>query len=73
MKKQPNYLSYLLRLWRVNDEAQSGVEGAAWRVSLEDPHTGERKGFADLEALFGFLRTQVGVTLPHDSIRVIKK
>jgi hypothetical protein len=48
-----DYLSYLLRLWRV------GKEEAAWRASLESPHTGERIGFASLDALFAFLRQQI--------------
>ena len=56
-KEQPDYQSYLLRLWRVNDE-----EEAVWRASLESVHTGERKGFAGLEALFDFLRERTGVS-----------
>jgi len=47
-----DYLSYLLRLWRV------GKENAVWRASLESPHTGERIGFASLDELFAFLRQQ---------------
>jgi hypothetical protein len=48
--EQPGYLAYLLRLWRVNTD-----EGPVWRASLENPHTGERHGFANLELLFAFL------------------
>ena len=48
------YQSYLLRLWR----APGGAE-QPWRASLENPLTGERKGFADLEALVAFLREQI--------------
>ncbi len=47
------YRSYLLRLWRVE------TPGLCWRASLEDPHTGERIGFASLEQLFAFLMEQV--------------
>jgi hypothetical protein len=51
---QREYHAYLLRLWRVN------ASGALlWRASLEDPHTGERKGFADLASLFAFLDGEV--------------
>lgn len=57
-KGQSDYLSYLLRLWRVN-----GEEKAVWRASLESPHTGERNGFASLDALVDFLRGQTGVAL----------
>ncbi len=56
MTHEPHaYLAYMLRLWRVNTEA-----GPVWRTSLEDPHTGERRGFADLEALFAFLDEKTG-------------
>lgn len=48
------YRSYLLRLWR----APGGIE-QPWRASLEDPLTGERLGFADLEALVAFLLAQI--------------
>ena len=34
------------------------AEPAAWRGSLLRPDTGERIGFADLEALCAFLRAQ---------------
>jgi len=47
------YRSYLLRLWR------SETLDPGWRASLEDPHTGERIGFASLEQLFAFLMEQV--------------
>jgi hypothetical protein len=39
----------MVRLWKV----QSGGQ-PVWRVSLEDPHTGERKSFASLESLLAF-------------------
>jgi hypothetical protein len=48
------YLSYLLRLWSTECET-----GGVWRASLEDPLTGVRKGFADPEMLFTFLREQM--------------
>jgi hypothetical protein len=49
------YRSYLLRLWRGN---RSG--GTGWRASLEDPHSGERIGFGNLEQLFAFLMERAG-------------
>ena len=52
--QQPDYLSYLLRLWRMKGSA------AAWRGSIESPHTGERLGFGSLDELFAFLREQTG-------------
>lgn len=51
-QERRDYLSYLLRLWRV------GKENAVWRASLESPHTGERIGFAGLDELFAFLQQQ---------------
>ena len=57
MIERSRYLAYLLRLWQVG----SGQE-ATWRASLEDAHTGERQGFADLDDLFHFLRQETGVS-----------
>jgi hypothetical protein len=51
-REQSDYQSYLLRLWR----AKEGEEG--WRASLESAQTGERKGFATLDALFDHVRSQ---------------
>lgn len=58
MDKPPRYLSYLLRLWRTDDQSQP-----IWRASLESPGTGERLSFADLHGLFKFLENQ---TLDHN-------
>ncbi len=46
------YLSYLLRLWLVDDG------GPAWRASLENPHTAERHGFVALEDLCAYLQAE---------------
>jgi hypothetical protein len=46
-----NYRAYLLRLWR---ESQHDP----WRATLEDPHTGERLGFAGMDRLIAYLRRQ---------------
>jgi hypothetical protein len=66
-KAQPDYLSYLLRLWRVSED-QSAQRGgrAGWRASLQSPHSGERVGFAGLEELFGFLLQQTGLASHAD-------
>ena len=50
----PRYCSYLLRCWQEQHLVHLGP--AAWRFSLEDPHTGERQGFATFEALIAFLQ-----------------
>jgi hypothetical protein len=55
-----DYLSYLLRLWRVGgDGGAHREEKAVWRASLESPLTDERIGFASLDALIDFLRQQI--------------
>jgi hypothetical protein len=60
--ERPAYQSYLLRLWRV-----PGGAGQPWRASLHDPLTGERQGFADLEALLAYLRDQIeGESAPEE-------
>jgi hypothetical protein len=56
MKDGQRYTSYLLRLWLAGDS-----DPPQWRASLEDPFTGERKGFASLEALFNYLNPQNGL------------
>ena len=50
--RRSNYQSYLLRLW----QSREGEEG--WRASLESSQTGERTGFATLDALFDYVRSQ---------------
>jgi hypothetical protein len=52
---RPYYLSYLLRLRRVQEEGQD-----VWRASLQDPGSGKRVSFRTLEELFGFLRREMG-------------
>jgi hypothetical protein len=48
---KPSYrLSYLLRLWRTDELGNS-----SWQASLENPETGKRIGFANLEQLFAYL------------------
>ncbi len=48
--ERPRYFAYLLRLWQVRTDGE-----VVWRASLEDSHTGERHGFANLDRLFAFL------------------
>ncbi len=53
----PHYHAYLLRLWE--ERGQRGDGPGGWRCSLEDPHTGERRGFASLGALVAFLQAEL--------------
>jgi len=48
---------YVLRLWQEPDD--TGEHSARWRFVLEEPKTGQRRGFADLSALVDFLKTEL--------------
>ena len=48
------YRSFLLRLWPVDAEGKR-----AWRFSLENSATGERRGFANLGELLVFLLEEI--------------
>jgi hypothetical protein len=50
MESIGHYRAYMLRMWSVEQSGQ-----AEWRASLEDPHTGERLGFSNVEALMVYL------------------
>ena len=45
-RSPPAYLSFVLRLWRTNGH---------WHVSLTEPLSGERTGFANVERMVVFL------------------
>ena len=46
-------MAFLVRLWRVDEQRHP-----TWRASIQDPYTGERRGFADLKGLIAFLEEQ---------------
>lgn len=50
---RPRYLAYLLRVWQTD-----GGDETEWRASLQRPGEEVRCGFASLEELFAFLRSQ---------------
>jgi hypothetical protein len=53
----PRYRSYLLTVWEErNVDPNLPV---AWRFSLEDARTGQRRGFAGLEALVTALKQEM--------------
>jgi hypothetical protein len=56
MAKRKGYYSYLLRMWQTDEGP-----GCAWCASLEQPGTGERRGFATLDQLFSFLKEQAAL------------
>ena len=57
--RPPRYCAYLLRCWETPDQGRGLLP--AWRYSLEDPHSGERRGFASFEALVAHLRGELGL------------
>ena len=60
---RPRYCSWLLRCWELR--GSGGAGGAGWRFSLEDPHSGERRGFATFDALVAHLRAELGLDAPE--------
>ena len=56
----PRYYTFLLTVWeeRNQDPNSPGV----WRFRLEDPRTGQRQGFANLEALMVALGQEMDET-----------
>jgi hypothetical protein len=60
-KTRSEYLSFLLRLWRVSNNVNQdpGGEEMVWRVSLQETLTDERISFADLDDLVAFLRFEM--------------
>lgn len=63
MKSSPNsnpngaYHAYLLKIWLETDGEMSK---SAWRFSLEDAHSGTRRGFTDLDSLWVYLQNLTG-------------
>ncbi len=62
------YRAYLVRLWRVMSAGRS-----VWRASVEDPHTGERRGFADLDALVAFLKNETQSSAGTENRKIVKR
>jgi hypothetical protein len=58
--RQPEYVSFLVRLWRVSDEG-----GPTWRATLQRPGTAVVMGFPSLEELFAFLRAETSGWQPE--------
>lgn len=61
-KGQQQYRAYLLRLWQAESSGR-----AVWRASLEDSHTGERRGFATISDLVAFLKDQTYMDLEEST------
>ncbi len=63
MLKLPCYQIYLLRCWE--ERSVQGHIPSIWRYSLEDSQTGERHGFADIDALLTHLHATL-LLLSHE-------
>jgi hypothetical protein len=62
MENSESYRAYMLRMWSAEQSGQ-----LVWRASLEDSHTGELFGFANL-LLFDYLRNEaLGALSPDKS------
>ena len=55
--KPPRYRSYVLAFWE--ERSKDPDLPAVWRFSLQDPHTGQRRGFASLAALLASLEQEM--------------
>ena len=51
------YQVYVLRLWQEPGEPREDC--AMWRFVLEEPKTGQRRGFVDFSALIDFLKSEM--------------
>lgn len=67
LKKLPRYQSYLITMWQERGQDSDNLGG--WRFRLEDPHTGERRGFANLEKLMAALEQEMANAGTADSKR----
>ncbi len=63
--EQPDYASYLLRLWKSNEHGS-----AVWRASLEPTAEGRRYNFAHVEDLIAYLLQHFGS--PHRAREVFE-
>jgi hypothetical protein len=57
-EEPPRYHAYMLRMWEMRSERPT--QPSIWRFSLEDPETGQKRAFADLQSLTGFLQAELG-------------
>lgn len=56
--REGDYRVFVLRLW--HETGGDGTGAPVWRCSLEDPATGQRRGFASPHGLAGYLISVFG-------------
>ncbi len=54
MERKKKFRSYLLRLWMDDSNGKQ-----VWRISLENPFSGNRRGFASLKDLCAYLKEKM--------------
>ncbi len=54
----PRYRTFLLTLWEKRSRDKDSLP--VWRFRLEDPRTGQQRGFTSLEALVEALKQEMG-------------
>ncbi len=57
LDQPPSYRTFLIRCWE--ERSRDPTLPTVWRFSLEDPHTGRRRGFPSLEDVVTFLRGEL--------------
>ncbi len=57
LNRAPDYKSFWLRCWQGGRRQVESQEN--WRFSLEDPVTGQKRGFTDLQALVSYLESEL--------------
>lgn len=60
----PRHQYFILLLWQDGVDAAQTAPG--WRLSLENPQTGERKGFHRVEDLTAFLTAWMQTQFPDE-------
>ena len=55
--RSPRYRAFLLTLWEEGGRDRDSPQ--VWRFRLEDPRTGQQRGFASLEALVEALKQEM--------------
>jgi hypothetical protein len=61
-EEEQGYISYLLRLWQIKNGTKR-----VWRASLENPRTGQRRGFATPADCFAFLAKEMRDTVQEEA------
>jgi hypothetical protein len=59
LDKGARYRTFLLSVWAERSRIPDAPP--AWRFALLDPSTGQRRGFASLEALVGTLKQELAI------------